>query len=548
MVKEDLKALRLDGDLADDNETKTKFSHDASIFEIIPEIVVFPKSVEDIKKIVKYATLSKSHGQKVAITPRAAGTDMTGAAIGESIVLEFTKYFNNIIEVTEDYAITQPGVYYRDFEKKTLEKGSIFPPFPASRELCALGGMIANNCAGEKTLTHGKMENYILEMNCVLADGNEYLIKPLGQTELAAKLEQKDFEGELYRKIHQLIIDNEEIIAAAKPNVSKNSAGYYLWNVWDKEKKTFDLTKLMVGSQGTLGVITQAKLRLEPVNKHSKLLVVFLNDLKYLAEIVNTILPFKPETLESFDDHTLRIAMRFIVDLVKILKPKNLFKLGLQFLPEVWMALSGGFPKLILMVEFSGNDEDEIDRKLQLTNLALAQFKVKTHVTKTEQEASKYWVIRHESFNLLRKHVHGKRTAPFIDDIVVRPQHLPEFLPKLNRILENYNLIYTIAGHVGDGNFHIIPLMDFKDPKTPEIITKLSDEVYALVMSYHGSITAEHNDGLVRGPYLQLMYGSRIHSLFKEVKKTFDPLDIFNPGKKADADWQYALEHMVKTS
>jgi FAD/FMN-containing dehydrogenase len=138
------------------------------------------------------------------------------------------------------------------------------------------------------------------------------------------------------------------------------------------------------------------------------------------------------------------------------------------------------------------------------------------------------------------------RTAPFIDDIIVKPEHLPEFLPKLNSILAEYNLIYTIAGHVGNGNFHIIPLMDLKDPKSHEIIEKLSSEVYNLVLSYHGSITAEHNDGLIRSPYLKQMYGPEIYHFFEVTKYIFDPNNIFNPGKKVKSSLQYAMDHIVK--
>jgi FAD/FMN-containing dehydrogenase len=142
--------------------------------------------------------------------------------------------------------------------------------------------------------------------------------------------------------------------------------------------------------------------------------------------------------------------------------------------------------------------------------------------------------------------MHGTRTAPFIDDIIVRPEHLPEFLPALNKILAEYNIVYTIAGHVGDGNFHIIPLMDFTKPDTRKIIQELSEKVYDLVLAYHGSITAEHNDGLIRSPYLKQMYGAEVYEIFEEVKKAFDPLGIFNPGKKVGSDLKWSLDHMVK--
>jgi len=191
----------------------------------------------------------------------------------------------------------------------------------------------------------------------------------------------------------------------------------------------------------------------------------------------------------------------------------------------------------------------EIQEKLLTAQKEVVErFKLKTHITKSETEASKYWTVRRESFNLLRQHTHGLSTAPFIDDIVVHPDQLPKFLPELNAILARYpSLIYTIAGHAGDANFHIIPLMDLSREDQRAIIPILADLVYDLVLKYNGSITAEHNDGLIRSPYLEKMYGPEIMKLFTEVKRIFDPKNIFNPGKKVGASMEYSLAHIKRT-
>lgn len=210
-----------------------------------------------------------------------------------------------------------------------------------------------------------------------------------------------------------------------------------------------------------------------------------------------------------------------------------MFKFMWSFLPEFFMLLTGGFPKLIVLAEFAGEDEKMVDEKCVALVEKIKNFKLKVHITRSETEASKYWDIRRESFALLRKHVKGMRTAPFIDDIIVRPEFLPKFLPEINAILAKYpTLVYTIAGHAGDGNFHIIPLMDFKRPDTATVILEVGEKVYDLVLRYHGSITAEHNDGLIRTPYLRKMYGDRIIQIFTEIKRIFDTKNIFNPGKK----------------
>lgn len=262
------------------------------------------------------------------------------------------------------------------------------------------------------------------------------------------------------------------------------------------------------------------------------------------------MLAHKPESFESYDDHTLKVALRFLPDMIKLLGAKNLISLGMRFLPEFWMVVSGGLPKLFLEAEFTGDSEEEIYEKAYAAQKDIESFGLKTRVTKgdtkkeSDMEEDKYWTVRRESFNLLRHHVQGRRTAPFIDDIVVKPEKLPEFLPRLNKIMDEYDLIYTIAGHVGDGNFHIIPLMNMRDPRSKKVIPELSRRVYDLVIEFSGSITAEHNDGLIRSPFLEQMYGKEVYKLFEDAKNIFDPDNIFNPGKKVNSDFSYALGHL----
>jgi FAD/FMN-containing dehydrogenase len=528
-------------------ESLLRVSHDASIFEIKPEVLIQPKDVEDIKKLVEY--VNKEGG--ITLTARSAGTDMSGGPLTESFVVEFTKYFNEIKDVADGYAICQPGVFYRDFDKATLAKGGqIMPSYPASRELCTVGGMVANNSGGEKTLTYGKTEKYIRRLKMVCADGNEYEFKPLTMDELHKKMAQTDFEGDLYKKMYELISSNYDLLQSAKPIVSKNSCGYYLWNVWDKEKGIFDLCKMIVGSQGTLGLITEIEFALVKPKLHSHLLVVFLTDLNQLGETATHILEHKPESFESYDDQTLKVAIKFLPQLMKQMGG-NLITLGLEFIPEMVAVLEAGrLPKLVLMAEFTADTDEEALRKAVAAQTSLKQLHEKTRVTKTENDEHKYWVIRRESFNMLRKHVHGVRTAPFIDDFVVRPEKLPEFLPKLYAVLEPYKkeLVYTIAGHVGDGNFHIIPLMDLKKERAHEIIEELSVKVYTLVHEFKGSITGEHNDGIIRTPFIKMQYGDDVYKIFEDIKKIWDPKTIFNPGKKVGGTLEYAFKHIVKTS
>ena len=538
---DDIRKL-IQGDVDTSDAGLVAASHDASIFEVGPEVIVSPKHVEDIKKLVNYVS---SH-EGISLTGRSAGTDMSGGPLTESIVVNFLNYFNTIKEVKDGYAITQPGVFYRDFDKATLAvDGQILPSYPASRELCTVGGMVSNNSGGEKTLTYGKTERYIRRLKAVLADGNEYEFKSLNAAELEEKKKLTTFEGDVYRKMSQLIDSNLEAITSAKPIVSKNSCGYYLWNVRDLKVDTFDLTRLIVGSQGTLGLITEIEFVLVKPKKHSRLLVIFLKDLSLLALTANHVLKFKPESFESYDDHTFKVAMKFLPALIKQMKG-NILSLGLSFLPELWAVITGGVPKLVLMAEFTADTPEEAVRVAEEARDSLKDLHEKTKVTTTAADANKYWVIRRESFNMLRKHVHGLRTAPFIDDFAVLPEKLPQFLPRLYSILDQYNLTYTIAGHVGDGNFHIIPLMDLHLEKSHHIIQELSVKVYELIHEFQGTITAEHNDGMIRTPFIKMQYGEKVYGLFEETKKIWDPKGIFNPRKKVGGTWEYAVQHIVK--
>ena len=532
------------GDILSDEQTLNLYSHDASLFEVKPQVIVFPKDVSDIKALVKYVSENKKNYPTLSLTGRSAGTDMSGGSINDSILVTFQKYFNHMKPINNSIATVQPGVFYRDFEKESLKQNLIFPSYPASKEICAMGGIVNNNSGGEKSLEYGKTEQYVKKVKVVLSDGNEYEFKPLSEQELNEKMKLKNFEGEIYAKMHKLITENYDEIQKARPKVSKNSAGYYLWNVWDKDKKIFDLTKLWVGAQGTLGLLTQADIQLVPLRKHHEMIVIFLRDLSHLGKIIQTVLPFKPESFESYDDNTLRLALRFFPQFAKMLGTKGIIKTAFAFIPEFLTVLFGGMPKLILQVDFAGNDLSEIQQKIIKLKEKLKPLHPKMRIA-IEDKEKKYWLIRRESFNLLRQKIHDKHTAPFIDDTVVDPKYLQEFLPKLNQIMAKYpSLIYTVAGHVGNGNFHIIPLMDITDQLQRDIIPKLSQEIYTLVTQYHGSITGEHNDGLVRTPYLTQMYGEKIVSLFEETKKIFDPQNIFNPRKKVFGDLDFAMNHI----
>lgn len=536
------------GDVATDTETLTKMSRDTSVFTRTPQVVVYPKNTEDVSKLVKVIAEAKSAGEDVSVTARSAGTDMSGGPLTRSVLAVFTKYMNKVVEVGNGYAITEPGAFYRDFEKATLAKGEqILPSYPASRQIAAMGGIVNNNSGGERTLEYGKTERYIEEVEVVLADGTITTFKELGPDELDEKKKLNTLEGDIYRKMSALIIENREVIEAARPKVSKNSAGYALWDVFDIENGTFNLAKLICGAQGTLALMTKAKLKLVKQQGYRSMLVVFLKDLDTLPEIVKRVLPFNPESFESYDDQTFKLAVKFMPQMLSQMGLARAARLGISFIPEMAMVAQGGVPKLVLMAEFSEDTHREALSMAEKAEAALKDLDLPTSVKKNEAAAEKYWIVRRESFALLRKNVHGLYAAPFIDDFVVPPATYPEFLPELNALLDEYKdkFIYTIAGHIGNGNFHIIPLMDLTKPEVRQVILDLSPRVYDLVLKYGGSTTGEHNDGIIRTPYLAKMFGTKMVELFQETKNIFDPQNIFNPGKKVGGTFEAIRADMI---
>lgn len=534
------------GELENSPEVLTEYSHDASLFELRPKVVAFPKDSEDIKAAVQFVTKHKAKHPELNITPRSRGTDMSGGAIGQSILLDVSRHMTTLFKATAKEAHVQPGMLYREFDIETLKHGSILPSYPASRDIASVGGMVNNNSGGEKSLQYGKTDNFVRELKVVLSDGNEYTVKPLNRKQLNTKMDQDDFEGHIYRETFELLDKHYDEIQAARPKVSKDSTGYHLWNVWNRETDIFDLTKLFVGAQGTLGITTEMKVGLVPKQKHSGTLVCYMHEIDNLGEVIPAVLKHKPATFESFDDNTLWLSFRFFFSFLKRLGFWQWAKLAMQLIPDGIMLVKG-IPHLILLIEFTGKSPEEVKRKVHEAKLDLRQFGF-TYMEEDETEAKskKFWLMRRESFNLLRSKVKDKHTAPFIDDLVVPPERLTEFLPQLRDIIKKYKLLATIAGHMGDGNFHVIPLMKIEDPKERHKLKPAMQEVNRLVISYGGSVSGEHNDGMVRGPWLQEMYGPTVLGYMREIKQLYDPQHIFNPHKKTDATWEFSFSHIRK--
>lgn len=546
-IREELERV-FHGELEDDQKTLEFYSHDASLFELKPEVVAFPKDANDIKEVVSFVAQHKKENPQLSITARSRGTDMSGAAINNSIILDTSRHMTNTRDVTPESIWAEPGITYKKFDEITKTVGSILPSYPASRALAGIGGLVNNNSGGELGVRFGKTERYVRELKVVLRDGNEYTLKPLTKAELDQKMAQNDFEGSIYKRTFELIDSHYDELQAARPRVAKDSTGYRLWDVWNRDTGIFDLTQLFVGAQGTLGIMTEAKLKLVPDPfSHVGTLVAYVKTTEGLGDLTKQIVKHNPFAIEVFDDKTLWLSFKFIFAFLTRMPFWEWVSMCFRLIPN-GLALVKGIPKLILLIEFDGDSQEEVNKKVHAARLDLQSVKTITYQEEanTYKKADKFWKMRQESFNLLRSKVKDKHTAPYIDDFVVPIDKMEEVLPKVEAVVDKYKLLGTIAGHLADGNFHVIPLMDIEDEKERAKIEPSMKEVYDTVLAAGGSLSGEHNDGLVRGPWLGRMYGDEVLGYMKDVKTIFDPESIFNPHKKVEADWDYSFSHIRK--
>ena len=526
-----------------DEARRQEYSHDASIYELVPDAVIQPADAKDIEKLVTFVGQKKHDYPSLAITPRSAGTDMSGGAIGHSIILDMLPHFNHIKGLNGTVLHTQPGVYMHDIDPYLAAKDLMLGCVPASRAINTIGGMVGNNSGGEQSLRYGNTERSVRELTVILADGKSYVVKPLTKTLLDQKMKQDTFEGHIYRETFDLIEKHYDQIKNARPHVNKNSMGYNLWSVWDRETGIFDLTHLFTGSQGTLGVVTDIKIEAVKKPKHSGLLLAYLSSFKQLGNIIPVVMKHEPATFEGFDDITFNLGVRYFSTFHKQLGTKEWLR------QQAWLfgsvtRFKGHLPNILLMIEFEGDTKEEVYAKIEKLHADLKQYKLRMDVEGDEASSAPFWQIRRASLALLRNQVKDKYASPFIDDMTVQPKYLPEFLPKVRQVIRKYKLPATLAGHFGDGNFHIIPLMDIENPKDQAKLEPVMRELVPIVLKYGGTMAGEHNDGMVRGPWLPAVFGDEVFQIFKRVKELYDPQYIFNPHKKTDASWDYSMDHI----
>lgn len=525
------------GEVMTTPDIRRYFSTDTSIFEIIPAIVAYPRNENDIRKTARFTWQLAERGRVIPITARGGGTDQSGAAIGKGIVLVFPAHMNRILELdTRSGAVTlEPGVNYGKLQQALHTHGRFLPPFPASLEYSTIGGAIANNAGGEKTIKYGSTRNFVDGLRVVLANGEVIETGRISKRELSKKMGLSTFEGEIYRALDGLIEENHDLIEGLALNVSKNAAGYDIGAVKEKDG-SFDLTPLFIGSQGTLGIVSEATIATEPHNPATTLIAAYIEDLEQSREVVQELrkLSKVPCAIEIVDQNLLNFIQQQNPNQLKdVIKPP--------------------FPKIVMLIEFD-DPGAKVQKKLakkvtKILDKHTIQYKVETEPHKKEE----LWKIRHSASAVLAYNSGNTKALPIVEDGIVPIDRFEEYLDKVYSIFQKNGLQIAVWGHAGNANLHMQPFLDLSQVGDRQKVFRIIEDYYSMVIELGGSTSGEHNDGRLRGAYLERLYGPEAYQLFRKVKAVFDPHGTLNPGVKLDVTvddlkpilrYEYSINHL----
>ncbi len=479
------------GEILSDEWSREIYSVDASHYAIKPSIVVRPIDRYDVEKISKYC-----FSKNVPITARGAGTGLLGQSLSNSIVIDFTKYMNKIMEIGTDYVEVQPGVVKGILDRELKKRGKFLPPDPASSNYCTVGGMIANNSSGAHCLGYGSTIDFLQEICVIYSDGTHGYVNGNNKSD--------DF---MMTNLLRLLSPYLDTIQSRYPKVTKNSCGYRLDAVLNNHG--FAPQKIFAASEGTLGILTSARLKILDIPLYHHLLLLGFEDLLSAISKVPLILQFSPVAIELLD-HT-------------VVSYRN---------TNTHQQLTNN-PGCLLFVEFAGDKLEDVDRKLDHCKEKLSGKCIVLESVSDEHSMTRIWEARRGALNRIMKLTYGSRKPiGLIEDTVVKPDLLYDYTKYLLQTYFDNKVDYVVYGHVGDGNLHTRPLIDVESKSEVDLIEHLAQKIFDRVIRIGGTITGEHGDGLARVKYIPAMYGHEIFSIFSQVKKMFDPKYLMNPGKK----------------
>jgi FAD/FMN-containing dehydrogenase/Fe-S oxidoreductase len=513
----------IEGDIFTDSSSRIQYATDASIYREIPMAVIRPKTTGDIQQIINFAKCNKT-----TIIPRAGGTSLAGQVVGNGIVVDISKYFTGILEVNEDekWVRVQPGVILDELNLYLRKYNLFFAPETSTSNRCAIGGMIGNNACGLHSLIYGSTRDHLLSVKAILSDGSEAEFGPLNQKEFHLKAQGNSLENKIYKHIYDILSDKNNQAAIRKefpdPKIKRRNSGYAIDLLLDSEPfasngSLFNFCKLIAGSEGTLAFITEAKLNLISLPSLEKaLLCVHFNKLEEALNANSIALRYNPAAIELMDRTILECTS------ANIEQKKNRFFLK-------------GDPGAILIIELTGDSYDVIEKTKQKLESEFRASGYGYHFPLiTGPDIHKVWELRKAGLGVLSNLPGDAKPISVMEDTAVNPENLPGYVNDFKEILAKHNLDCVFHAHISTGELHIRPVLNLKDSKDVALMRSLTEEAAHLVKKYNGSFSGEHGDGRVRGEFIPLIIGEKNYQLLRQVKKTWDPDNIFNAGKIID--------------
>lgn len=502
------------GEVTASESVRRRLAHDGSVLALAPKVAVYPRNENDVRKTVRFSWQLAQKGRVLPITARGGGSDTSGAAIGSGIVLIFTAHMDRILSLDPRKRIytAEPGINYDELEQTLFTHGLFLPPYPASSPYATLGGGLANNAVGEKSLKYGDMRRWVKSLRVVLANGEVIETGPLDRRALNNKMGLSTFEGQVYRSVDALLEDKAESITkyGTISRAAHNSVGYNLAGV--QTKAGFDLTPLFVGSQGTLGIITEATLSAAVYNPVTALAHVSLNTMSDFAQVLSKILALKPSAFEMLN--------RAAINQVGRLNPRQLHTLQR--------------PKAAIHLFIEFDEQKPADRKKAIKSLQAIVASVDGFgaIAETYDDQLDIWKLRDSVSTLFLEPDNQHIAVPVAEDICVPVDSLVEFLNRADEILMGSQTAPAMWGQAGSGIVRLHPQLDLSNVGDRQKVFTLADSLYKTATGLGGSLSASAGEGRIRAPYARELYGPEFYELVKKTKQIFDPHGILNPGVK----------------
>lgn len=497
---------RLGGEVRFDQASRLMYSTDASIYEIEPIGVVIPRTHDDV-----LAAMETAHEFHVPVLPRGGGTSLAGQTVGAALVIDMSKYLNRVVEVNteERWAIVEPGVVQEQLNLHLRPMGFLFGPDTSTANRATLGGMMGNNSAGSHSILYGKTIDHVLEMDAILASGEQRTFKEITFDDARRR-------GGLEGRILEIVETHRDEIDRRFPKIMRRVSGYNLDEF--VRKSGFNLARMLVGSEGTLAMVQRARVRIEPRPPATALCVVHFKDIVESIQASDIILPFNPSAVELIDDMILDLA-RGSLDLSR------------------QMGFIEGHPAALLLVEFYGENEAELRSKVEAMEAALKREKSGYAYVREFNPVRQQtiWKLRKAGLGLLLGMKGERKPIAFVEDCAVEPAKLPEFFVRFREVIHKYGTTAGYYGHASVGCLHIRPCINTKDPRDIQVMKEMTDDITDLVLEFGGGMSGEHGDGLARSHLNEKLFGTELYNAFRQVKRAFDPECRMNPGKIVDA-------------